>query len=227
VNRTSSPPHGILIADPDPVVRSAVRTSLADEPDLEVTDEASSASEAVELGSGEPELVAIAASLPDRSGIAATREIVTRSPGTKVVVLSSTDDEERAIEALRAGAAGFLPKTIDPAVLPHVLRRVLQGEVAISRRLEARVLTRVKGEYWSPHLRFRPIDSPLTPREWDVLELLHEGESTPEIARALELKLETARAYVRRIYRKLGARSRDDAVRKALHTPSPANGKSE
>ncbi len=220
VNGTTSTPHRILIADPDPVVRQAVRRSLDGAPDLRVADEASSAREAVELGSGDPELVAIADSLPDRSGIAATREIVARSPETKVVVLSSTDDDEGAIQALRAGAAGFLPKSLDPAILPRVLRCVLAGEAAISRRLESRLLTRVKGEYWCAHLRFRPIDSPLTPREWEVLELLHAGESVPEISSALDLKPETAQAYVRRIYRKLGARSREDAVRKALVTPA-------
>jgi DNA-binding NarL/FixJ family response regulator len=217
VKRTPSFPHAVLIADADPVVRKAVRASLDGEPDFAVADEAASASEAVELGVGEPALVAIADSLPDRSGIAATREIVTRSPDTKVLVLSSTDDDDEcAIEALRAGASGCLPKSIDPAVLPHVMRRVLQGEAAISRHLESRLLTTVRGEYWSAHLRFRPIDSPLTSREWEVLELLHEGESVPEIASELELKPETARAYVRRIYRKLGASSPDDAVRKAL-----------
>ena len=219
MKHSPSPPYGVLIADPDPVVRRAVRASLEDEPDLDVADEAASASEAVELGAGGPDLVAIAASLPDRSGISATREILARSPETKVVVLSNTDDDERGIEALRAGAAGYLPKSIDPEVLPRVMRSVLKGELAISRRLESRVLTRVRGKYWRARLRFRPIDSPLTSREWEVLELLHEGETTAEIASDLELKPETARAYVRRIYRKLGARSREDAVRKALMTP--------
>jgi DNA-binding NarL/FixJ family response regulator len=226
VNRAQSLPHGILIADADPVVRSAVRASIDEEPDLAVADEAASAREAVELGVGAPELVAIADSLPDRSGIAATREIVARSPETKVLVLSSAaeDDDEAMIEALRAGASGILPKTIDPAVLPHVMRRVLAGEAAVSRRLESELLTRVRGEYWCAHLRFRPIESPLTPREWEVLELLHEGESTSEIANALDLKEKTADAYVRRIYRKLGARSREDAVRKALFGAQPVAG---
>lgn len=219
MTRQPSPPHGILIADADPVVRRAVRASLDAEPDLQVTDEAASAGEAVEMGAGGPELVAIAASFPDRSGITATREILARSPETKVVVLANTDDDEGGIEALRAGAAGYLPKSIDPAALPRILRRVLQGELAISRKLESRVLTRVRGKYWRSRLRFRPIESPLTSREWEVLELLHAGESPPEIAEELELKTETARAYVRRIYRKLGARSREDAVRKALLTP--------
>ena len=226
MNRASSPPHGILIADADPVVRRAVRESIDAEPDLAVADEAASASEAVELGVGDPELVAIADSLPDRSGIAATREIVARSPETKVLVLSNAaeDDDETMIEALRAGASGILPKTIDPALLPHVMRRVLDGEAAVSRRLESELLTRVRGEYWSAHLRFRPIESPLTPREWEVLELLHEGESTSEIASALDLKEKTADAYVRRIFRKLGARSREDAVRKALFGAQPIVG---
>jgi two-component system, NarL family, response regulator LiaR len=206
----------IVIADADPVVRKAVRTSVEAESDLAVADEASSASEAVELSDSEPELVTIAASMPDRSGIAATREIVARSPDTKVIVLATTDDDERGIEALRAGAVGFLPKSIDPAVFPRVLRGVLDGEVAISRRLQQLVLARVRDEYWGAHLRLRPIDSPLTEREWEVLELLHEGETTVEIAEALDLKLDTARAYVRRIYRKLEARSPEEAVRKAL-----------
>jgi DNA-binding NarL/FixJ family response regulator len=223
VIRAPSRPHGVLIVDPDPVVREAVRASLDGEPDLAVADEAASASEAVELGIGEPELVAIADSLPDSSGIAATREIVARSPDTKVLVLSSTaeDDDERVIEALRAGASGILPKTIDPDVLPHIMRRVLDGEAAVSRRVESHLLTLVRGEYWSAHLRFRPIESPLTPREWEVLELLHEGETTSEIANALDLKEKTADAYVRRIFRKLGARSSEDAVRKALFGGQP------
>jgi DNA-binding NarL/FixJ family response regulator len=207
------------------VVRRAVRKSIESEPDLEVAGEVESASRAVELGSAEPELVTIAAALPDRSGISATREIVARSPATKVVVLSrSDDDEESGVEALRAGAVGFLPKSIDLKILPSVLRGVLNGEAAISRRLAARVLSRVRGEYWSSHLQFRPINSPLTTREWEVLELMHGGESTPEIAEDLGLKVETVRAYVRRIYRKLGARSQEEAVRKALFTRSSGDG---
>lgn len=210
--------HRILIADADPVVRKAVRRSLERQPDMAVAGEAGSATEAVELGSREAELVAIAASLPDKSGIAATREIMARSPATKVVVLARTDDDEDGLQALRAGAVGFLPKSIDPAVLPRVLRRVLQGEPAISRRLASLALSRVRDDYWRAHLRFRPVSSPLTTREWEVLDLLHDGDSPEEIADALGLKVETARAYVRRIYRKLGASSREEAVRKAMRT---------
>jgi DNA-binding NarL/FixJ family response regulator len=183
---------------------------------MAVAGEAGSATEAVEMGSGVAELVAIAASLPDRSGIAATREIIARSPATKVVVLARADDDGNGLEALRAGAVGFLPRSIDPALLPRVLRGVLAGEPAISRRLASLALSQVRDEYWRAHLRFRPIASPLTTREWEVLDLLHEGDSQEEIASALGLKVETVRAYVRRIYRKLGARSREEAVRKAM-----------
>jgi DNA-binding NarL/FixJ family response regulator len=223
VKSASTTRHQILIADADPVVRKAVRRSLEQQPDMAVAGEAGSATEAVELGSGEAELVAISASMPDKSGIAATREIIARSPATKVVVLARSDDDENGLQALRAGAVGFLPKSIDPAVLPRVLRRVLQGEPAISRKLASLALSRVRDDYWRAHLRFRPISSPLTTREWEVVDLLHDGNGPEEIAEALGLKVETARAYIRRIYRKLGASSREEAVRKAMRSSRKAS----
>jgi DNA-binding NarL/FixJ family response regulator len=148
---------------------------------------------------------------PDIVGIAATRRIVKEIPGQIVVILTTADDDEIGLLGLRAGASGFLAKDVDIDALPQALQGALSGEAAISRRLSMKLIE---------HLRrapegtggLRPVKSPLTPREWEVIDLLVDGKSTDEIAETLVLATETVRSHVKNILRKLDARSREEAV---------------
>jgi two-component system NarL family response regulator len=118
---------------------------LAAESDIEVVGEAPDASTGIELVRGHrPDLVMIELALPDRSGSDAMREILTISPETKVIMLAAEADESTQLQALQAGAGGFLLKSIDLDVLPRILRGVRAGEAAVSRALAGRLLDEVR-----------------------------------------------------------------------------------
>jgi DNA-binding NarL/FixJ family response regulator len=115
---------------------------------------------------------------------------------------------------LRAGASGFVSKDVDIESLPRALQGALDGEAVISRKLGRRLVDHVRRSVEGTS-GMRPVKSPLTPREWEVVDLLCEGETTAQIAEALVLSTETVRSHVKSILRKLKASSREEAVAKA------------
>jgi two-component system, NarL family, response regulator LiaR len=205
----------ILIVDDDPLARRAIREALAAERDLDICAEANSGVEAIDLARRtHPDVVVMDVTMPGLDGIGATRRILEAQPEAKVVVFSATTDDELALLALRAGASGYLTKGIDLAVLPRVVRGVAAGEAAITRRLSAKLLERFRLLAEGAD-GMRPVRSPLTPREWEVLDLLCADASTEGIAEELSLSIETVRSHVKHILRKLGVHSRAEAVRVA------------
>ena len=150
--------------------------------------------------------------MPELDGIAATRRIVKENPEQVVVILTTADDDEIGLLGLRAGASGFLAKDVDIEVLPRTLQGVLNGEAAISRRLGMRLIEQMRRAPGGGGGGLRPIKSPLTPREWEVVDLLAESKTTDQIADQLVLSSETVRSHVKNILRKLDARSREEAV---------------
>jgi DNA-binding NarL/FixJ family response regulator len=119
---------------------------LAAESDIELVGEAADASTGIALVADQrPDLVIIEFALPDRSGVDAIREMLKISPGIRVIMLAVEAEETTQLEALQAGAAGFLLKSIDLAVLPRVLRGVNAGEAAVSRALAGRLVEEVRG----------------------------------------------------------------------------------
>jgi DNA-binding NarL/FixJ family response regulator len=135
----------VAIVDSDPLLRHSLRMRLAAEKDIELVGEAADASTGIELVRDQrPDLVLIELALPDRSGTDAMREILIISPSTRVIMLAVETDETTQLQALQAGAAGFLLKSIDLDVLPRVLRGVRAGEAAVSRALATRLLEEVR-----------------------------------------------------------------------------------
>jgi DNA-binding NarL/FixJ family response regulator len=129
-------------------------------------------------------------------------------------VLSASDDDNKALRALRAGARGYLRKDIELDALPRAVNGVLAGEAAVSRRLSMRVIDELrKTPMLGPGIR--PTVSELTPREWQVLDLLTTGASTTDIAVDLVLSPETVLTHVKNILKKLGVHSRRDAIQQA------------
>ena len=124
---------------------------------------------------------------------------------------------------LRAGAAGFLAKDVDVDVLPAGAARALHGEAAISRRMSMRLVEHLRRTPDGPS-GLRPVKSPLTPREWEVIDLLAEGRTTDQIADELVLSSETVRSHVKNILRKLDARTREEAVAIARRMRSRTTG---
>lgn len=148
------------------------------------------------------------------SGVAAAWEIQSRLPDTKVVMLTVSDDDADLFPALRAGAVGYLLKTMSLERLPHALRGVISGEAAMQRHLVSRLLERFQGS--DPRRRRLASDQygaeRLTSREWEVLELLAVDRTTAEIARELSLSKSAVRVHIAAVVRKLGAENREAAV---------------
>ena len=174
--------------------------------------EAQNGRQAVELTRHyHPDVVLMDIVMPELDGIAATRRIVKENPGQIVVILTTADDDEIGLLGLRAGARGFLAKDVDVDVLPQALHGALNGEAAISRRLSMRLVEHVRRAPNGPG-GMRPVKSPLTSREWEVLDLLAQSKTTDEIAEQLVLASETVRSHIKNILRKLDVRSRGQAV---------------
>jgi NarL family two-component system response regulator LiaR len=200
-----------LIADDDPFARRMIKEALQ-AASVTVIAEAQNGREAVDLALHyRPDVVLMDVVMPELDGIAATRRILKQNPEQVIVILTSSDDDEMGLLGLRAGAAGFLTKDLDVEVLPRALLGVLSGEAAISRRLSMRLVEYLRRAPNGPG-GLRPVKSPLTPREWEVIDLLAEAMTTDQIADTLVLSPETVRSHIKNILRKLDARSREEAL---------------
>jgi two-component system, NarL family, response regulator LiaR len=208
-------PLRAIVADDDVALRRQIRDALNGS-DATVIAEATSGREAVELALFyRPDVLLMKAALPEQDGIEATRRIRQHDPEVRVILLAEdADDHELGLEALRAGAVGFLPRGIDLETLPRVVRGAMLGEAAISRRL---AMALVESHRRPPRVGvgLRPVRSELTDREWEVLDMLSGGARTEEIAQALVLSPETVRSHMKNLYRKLEVRSREQAVEAA------------
>jgi DNA-binding NarL/FixJ family response regulator len=201
----------VLIVDDHTLFRRVVREVLDEHLGLQVVGEAMSGEQALAIAAEmQPDVVVLDMHLPDMTGVAITRQLVALLPDVRVVILSFGATDELVVEAMRAGAWGYLSKDIQPEALARAIVGVLAGEVAMSRRTAARVLA-----------AFRQTDLPdvadvadLTPRETEVLRLLAQGATDRQIADQLIIAESTAKKHVQHILRKLRARNRAQAVAK-------------
>jgi DNA-binding NarL/FixJ family response regulator len=181
---------------------------LARDPDLETVGEAADGAEAIQQARLlRPDVVVMDLLMPVLDGIAATRTIRSELPETEILALTSVLEGASVVEAIRAGAIGYLLKDSQAATLRAAIKAAAAGQVHISPRASASLLGAVR-------LPERP--EPLTPREMDVLRLLAQGLSNKEIARTLHLVEETVKDHVRHILAKLGVKSRTQAVLAAI-----------
>ena len=220
-------PLRVIIADDDALARRVLRDALQADGVVVIAD-AADGREAVELAVHyKPDVIVMDVSMPHMDGLEATRTIVGRLPGTKIVMLTASDDLELGLVALRAGAVGFMSKTSPPESLPQALRAARAGEAVVSRRMTMALVDLVR-RVRDDGAGMRPVRSPLTAREWEVLDLLCEGQSTDGVADALFLSDETVRSHVKNILRKLGVRSRQEAIERAhemrVELMTPRNG---
>ena len=135
-------------------------------------------------------------------------------PGICIVILSSTEDQEVGLMGLRAGASGFLAKSVGVEALPRALRGAKAGEAVVSRRMAMRVIEGLR-KVREDGSGMRPVRSRLTSREWEVLDLLCDGRSTEDVADTLVLSAETVRSHVKHVLGKLGVHTRAEAVEAA------------
>lgn len=205
----------LLIADDQAVVRAGLSVILGAEPDIEVVGEAIDGADAVRLAKElRPDLICMDIRMPGTDGIAATRTI-TADPelDADVLVLTTFDVDADVFAALEAGAAGFLLKGADEATLLAAIRSVAAGEGTLDQRLTRRILREFsERRRETPAAAMAPAESPLTDREFEVLDLLAQGLSNAEIAERLFVEPTTVKYHLAGLLQKTGARDRLQAV---------------
>jgi two-component system, NarL family, response regulator LiaR len=202
----------LIVADPDPLARRAIRESLDMSEGIVVVGEARDGVELVELVAHyKPELVLTELGLPSVDGIEACRRIVAQVPGVRIVIFTVQQDREVQVAALRAGASGVLSKDTSIASVVRAVRAVADGEAAISRHLTMHLIELMRHTS-ANGAGLRPVKSVLTSREWEVLDLICDGASTRDIADSLFLSEDTVYSHSKSILRKLGVHSRSEAV---------------
>lgn len=201
----------VLVADADAPTRVGLRLALAAD-GFDVVAEARDLQEAVTVARElEPDVAMVAASLPG-GGIAAAHEIASQRPGVRLVVVSNEPNGEELVEAVLAGASGYVGRDVSQDRLPAVLRAVLAGEVALPRRHTRHLLETLRGRDARRAAVTAQAKAPLSDREWDVLQRLADGAPTAEIARRLQISDVTVRRHISSICAKLGVPDRAGAL---------------
>ena len=209
-----SRPLRVLIADDHEPTRDDVRRALEGDEAFEICAVVADAAQAVQAAVCQrPDVCVLDIRMPG-SGVAAAWEIAARLPNAKIVMLTVSDDDADLFAALRAGADGYLLKTMNLSRLPAALIGVCSGEAAIQRTLVARVLDRFHGREprWRQVVDGEAAGRRLTSREWEVLELLARRLSTAEIAEKLVLSASAVRVHIASIVHKLEVADRAAAV---------------
>ncbi|HEY7137441.1 MAG TPA: response regulator transcription factor [Acidimicrobiia bacterium] len=209
----------VIVADDQPLVRNGFRMILDAEDDVQIVGEANDGLEAVDLASEHsPDVVLMDVRMPNLDGVEATRRIVDacdtgRAP-LRVLVLTTFDLDEYVIEALRAGASGFLLKDVNPEELVHAIRIVAAGDAVVAPSVTRRLIDRFARQL--PNTESPPQAAPeldaLTDREVEVLVLMARGLSNAEIAQQLLVAETTVKTHVGRVLMKLDLRDRVQAV---------------
>jgi DNA-binding NarL/FixJ family response regulator len=212
----------LVLADDHHLLRRGFRSLLSDEPGLEVVGEASTGLEAIEICRNlAPDLVLMDVRMPEMDGITATRRIKREQPGVSVLMVTMHENPDYLLEALDAGAAGYVLKDAPADRLINAVRRTLDGESPLNQELATRLLRQLAEEkqhnlYRAPSKRHEPLDDALTPRETEVLGLLTTGQTNQQIAQTLTISKGTAKVHVERIIRKLGVSDRTQAAVRAI-----------
>lgn len=208
----------VLLADDHTVVREGVRTMLSGERDIAVVGEASSGEEAIQKALElEPHVVLMDIRMPGMSGCQAVRRIKSARPTTSVIMLTMYDSDMYVVEAIQAGAAGYLTKDVSGELLCHAIRSVVDGGTmvrsgllkrAIDALLRASAATKQESDV--------SLVEHLTARELDVLRLLARGYGNREICEELHLAEVTVKKYVQNVIQKLGVSDRTHAAIQAV-----------
>jgi DNA-binding NarL/FixJ family response regulator len=205
----------VVIADDHELARTGLRGMLNGEPDLEVVGEASTGQQAVNLCRRlRPDVALMDVRMPELDGLAATRIIKAESPRTAVVMVTMHENPEYLLEALRAGAAGYVLKDATHEEVLRTIRRVVDGEALLTPEIASRLLVRLVREKAAAPVPQPAV--PLTQRELVVLRLVAQGWTNREIAAELQLSPGTVKVHVERILNKLGVSHRTQAAVRAV-----------
>lgn len=196
----------VLLVDDHTLFRSGVKSLLQRSDEFEVVDEAGDGLEGIKRArSHKPDVVLLDLHMPGVSGLEAVKVISEEMPEVRVLMLTVSEDAQDLMDALRAGASGYLLKNIETDALLDALRRAAHGESIVSPQMTAQLIQGVRNPLKAPGPAER---DRFSPRERDILTCLALGESNKEIARALELAESTVKIHVQNIFKKLNMTSR-------------------
>ena len=208
----------VLIADDQPVVRDGLAMLLGLIDDIEIVATAADGIEAVERARSEcPDIVLMDLRMPRLEGAEATRQILAALPDTRVLVLTTYADDDFLFPALQAGARGYLTKDASAEEIEQAIRALVAGNTHLDPAVQARLVEAVvhPGPATAPAPAPAELPDELTAREAEVLKLIASGLSNAEIAAQLVVSSATVKTHVNRIFHKVGARDRAQAVRYA------------
>ena len=207
----------VLIVDDQALFREGLHTLLASHDDINVVAEAANGQEAIELvQQHRPHIVLMDVRMPILDGVAATRHICADTTDTRVIMLTTFDDDEYVFEGLRAGAVGYLLKDVPSTELLDAIRAAMRGESFLQPSVAAKVVAEFArlSPADAPPSRPQPLVEPLSERELEILGILATGASNREIADQLYLAEGTVKNHVSNVLSKLGARDRTQAALK-------------
>ncbi len=211
----------VVVVDDQPVIRHGFSLFLRNSGDIEVVGEADSGDRAVRVVEAlRPDVVLMDIRMPNGDGLAASRKILSRPNGPRIIVITTFDHDDYLFTALEIGVSGFLLKDADPTELSAAVKAVHRGAVAIAPDLVSRIVTefgrRPRGPGASSRVDIgspgRVVPDSLTPREVDIVSLLARGLSNQEIASRLQIEITTVKTHLSRVLAKTGASSRVQVV---------------
>ncbi len=213
LSRKAKPAH-LVIADDHELVRAGLRAMLTGQRGLEVVGEAANGREALMLCRRlQPDLALIDVRMPIQDGLATCRAIKLECQGTSVILITIHENPEYLLDALKAGAAGYVLKDISQGELITAIKGVLRGESILNKELVILLLRRMASE--TPSQEELP-NGRLSPREREVLRLLSQGQTNREIAQNLIVSVSTVKIHVEHILSKLGVSDRTQAAVRAI-----------
>ncbi len=205
------PKTRLLIIDDHPMMREALQMATLGEDDLEVIGEAASAEEGFKLlETLQPDVILIDLLMPGMGGLKAIEQLFRANPGSRILVISSLEDEDKILAAIQAGALGYYPKTAARAHLLEAIRTVADGLPYLPNGIALKLFAGLRkqkpaGQTSSPEIT-------LTARQHEILSLLAEGRSDEEIAATLHIETATVRSHIHHLLQRLGLESRTQAV---------------
>jgi DNA-binding NarL/FixJ family response regulator len=202
----------VLVADDEDLMRAGLIELLSSDPGIDIVGEASTGREAIQRAVRlRPDVVLMDVRMPDLDGIAATSELARVAPHSKILILTTFEDEDYIFRSLRAGASGLMLKRTRPEDLIAAVHTVAAGDALLSPSVTRLVIDRISQQPVPAFAAGGKLNG-LTPREREVLELIARGLSNREIGAALSVELSTVRTHVKRTLAKLGLRDRVHAV---------------
>lgn len=206
----------ILLADDQSLFREGLRTLLSVQPGFEVVGEAANGEETLRLAAElRPAVILMDVRMPVMDGVAATRRLHLNQPETRVIVLTTFDDDEYVFEGLRAGAVGYLLKDAPSEKLFEAIRTAARGESFLQPSVAAKVVAEFARLAGQAAARPQPLPEPLSERELEVLRCIASGASNREIAGQLVLAEGTVKNHITNVLSKLGVSDRTQAVLRA------------